>query len=75
MAARVADRLRMDLGEDVALEDGVTGEFTVMVDGARAITRGLWMLLGVLPPYGRVLAAVRAALARGAGLPGPDAGA
>lgn len=62
----MADRLRTDLGEAVALEEGHTGEFTVMVDGATVMTRGLWVLLGVVPPYGRVLAAVRTALARGA---------
>ena len=61
----MAARLRTDLAEDVTLEDGHTGEFTVMVDGATVMTRGLWMLLGVVPPYGRVLTAVRAALARG----------
>jgi hypothetical protein len=62
----VAARLRTDLGQDVTLEEGQTGEFTVMVDGATVMTRGLWLLLGVVPPYGRVLTAVRAALARGA---------
>ena len=60
----MADRLRVDLGEPVTLEDGGTGEFTVMVDGNRVITRGWWALLGILPPYGRVLTAVRAALTR-----------
>ena len=60
----MADRLRSDLGEAVDLVDGSTGEFTVMVNGARVLTRGWWVLMGVLPPYGRVLAAVRAALAR-----------
>lgn len=66
LAARVAARLRTDLGQPVELEDGNTGEFTVWVDGTRVMTRGLWALLGVLPPYGQVLASVRAALARGA---------
>ena len=60
----MADRLRVDLGEPVTLEDGDTGEFTVRVDGNRVITRGWWVLLGILPPYGRVLAAVRAAIMR-----------
>jgi hypothetical protein len=36
----------------------------VLVDRVPVITRGLWILLGALPPYGRVLAAVRAALTR-----------
>ena len=63
----MAARLRTDLREEVALEEGHAGEFTVMVNGATVMTRGLWLLLGVVPPYGRVLAAVRAALARGAG--------
>jgi hypothetical protein len=60
----VAARLDTDLGEPVALEDGNTGEFVVLVDRVPVITRGLWILLGALPPYGRVLAAVRAALTR-----------
>jgi len=58
----VADRLRVDLGEAVELLDGNTGEFTVWVDGVRVVTRGWWALLGVVPPYSRVLATVRAAL-------------
>ena len=60
----MADRLRSDLGETVELIDGSTGEFTVMVDGVRVVSRGWWALLGLIPPYGRVLAAVRAALTR-----------
>ena len=68
LAARVAARLRTDLQEEVALEEGHTGEFTVTVDGAAVTTRGLWLLLGVLPPYGQILTAVRTALARGAGV-------
>ena len=60
----MAARLGTELGEPVALEDGGTGEFTVMVNRVPVVTRGLWVLLGVLPPYGRVLAAVREALTR-----------
>jgi hypothetical protein len=64
LAARVAARLQADLGERVTLEEGHTAEFTVLVDGATVVTRGLWALLGVVPPYGRVSSAVRTALAR-----------
>lgn len=62
----MAARLRTDLREEVTLEEGSPSEFTVLVNGAAVMTRGWWVLLGMVPPYGRVLAAVRAALARGA---------
>ena len=64
----MAAKLRTDLREDVTLEEGSPSEFTVLVNGAAVMTRGWWAFLGMVPPYGRVLAAVRAALARG-----PDA--
>ena len=63
----MAARLRTDLREEVTLEEGSPSEFTVLVNGAAVMRRGWWVLLGMVPPYGRVLAAVRAALARGAG--------
>ena len=62
----MAARLRTDLHEDVTLEEGSPSEFTVLVNGATVIKRGLWALLGMVPPYGRILAAVRTALAHGA---------
>ena len=62
----MAARLRTDLREEVTLEEGSPSEFTVLVNGAAVMTRGWWVLLGMVPPYGRVLAAVRAALSRGA---------
>lgn len=61
----MAARLRTDLGEEVTLEDGDPSEFTVLVNGATVKTRGPWVLLGMVPPYGQILAAVRAGLARG----------
>ena len=63
----MAARLRTDLREEVTLEEGSPSEFTVLVNGTAVMRRGWWMLLGMVPPYGRVLAAVRAALAPGAG--------
>jgi hypothetical protein len=66
--------LRTDLGEAVDLVDGRMSEFTVLVDGAPVVTRGLWGLLGVLPPYRQVVAAVRAALGPGAQTRDPEAG-
>ena len=50
----------------MTLEEGSPSEFTVLVNGATVIKRGLWALLGMVPPYGRILAAVRTALAHGA---------
>ena len=63
----MAARLSTDLREEVALEEGSPSEFTIMVNGAAVLSRGWWVLLGMVPPYGRVLAAVRAALSRGPG--------
>lgn len=63
----MAARLRKDLGEEVTLEEGNPSEFTVIVNGAIVVRRGLWALLGMVPPYSRILAAVRAALAPGVG--------
>lgn len=59
----MAAKLRTDLREEVTLEEGNPSEFTVLVNGATVMTRGLWALLGMVPPYGKILAAVRAALA------------
>ena len=59
----MAAKLQEDLGEPVALEEGLASEFTVLVNGVPVIKRGLWALLGMVPPYGKILAAVRAALA------------
>jgi hypothetical protein len=58
----VAARLRRDLGRDVALESGRYGEFTVLVDGEVVVSGGPLAVLAVLPPYERVLAAVRTRL-------------
>ena len=69
----MAAKLRKDLGEPVALEEGSPSEFTVLVDGVAVIKRGLWALLGMVPPYGRVLSAVRSSLAGGDGTQGPGA--
>jgi hypothetical protein len=62
LAARVAVRLRRDLGRDVSLEHGDYGEFSVLVDGEEVIRGGAMTMLAVLPPYERVLEAVRARL-------------
>jgi hypothetical protein len=62
----VAAKLQKDLGEPVALEEGLASEFTVLVNGAVVTKRGLWALLGMVPPYRKILAAVRAALVPGA---------
>ena len=61
-AARVAARLRKDLARDVFLEHGDYAEFTVLVDDEVVVEGGAMTALGILPPYERVLAAVRAKL-------------
>lgn len=63
LAARVAARLRRDLGCDVSLEHGEQGEFTVLVDGAVVMTRSEKPRFAILPAYDRVLSVVREKLA------------
>jgi hypothetical protein len=62
LAARVAARLRRDLEQEVVLEHGDYGEFTVLVDGDAVIRGGPMAMLAVLPRYERILEAVRARL-------------
>ena len=44
---------------------GHYGEFKVLVDGETVIDGGALVTLGVLPPAGKVVAAVRERLSRG----------
>jgi hypothetical protein len=64
LAARVAARLRKDLAREVDLEHGDYAEFTVLVGGDVVIEGGPMTAFGVLPPYERVLAAVRERLTK-----------
>ena len=59
-SARVAARLRTELGIEVTEEAGSYGEFIVLVDG-EPIRRGnpFATVIGVLPPVGEIVAAVR----------------
>lgn len=64
-SARVAARLRRELGIEVTEEAGRYGEFIVLVDG-EPIRRGhpFPTVIGVLPPADEILAAVRERLGR-----------
>jgi hypothetical protein len=64
-AARVAARLRRELGADVDMLHGRYGEFKVLVDDAVVVDAGKLAMLGVLPSTGRVLEAVRTRLGSG----------
>jgi len=59
-AARVAARIRRELGVDVDEVPGHYGEFTVLVDG-EPVRRGnpFAIALGLVPPAARVLRDVR----------------
>lgn len=61
-AARVAARIKKELGEQVDQIAGDYGEFTVTVDGVEVMTAGGLAWLGVLPDSKRVLERVRQAL-------------
>ena len=67
-AARVAARIRRELGTDVDMVHGRYGEFKVLVDGDVAIDGGALGFLGVLPSAQKVVETVRGRLA------GPSAG-
>jgi hypothetical protein len=61
-AARVAARLRRELGVDVQMVRGRYGEFKVQVDGDTVIDPGALAVLGVLPSGRTVVEAVRTRL-------------
>jgi hypothetical protein len=58
-AARVAARIRRDLGAGVDKVHGRYGEFTILVDGDVVIDGGPLAFMGVLPSTRTVLDAVR----------------
>jgi len=61
-AARVAARIREQLGAEVEKVHGRYGEFEVRVDGEPVVKGGPAAFLGVLPSEREVLEAVRAKL-------------
>ena len=64
-AARVAARLREELGVDPERVHGRYGEFRVLVDGEELLSAGGLAFLGVMPPVEAILANVRDRLASG----------
>ena len=64
-SARVAARIRRELGIEVTEEAGDYGEFIVLVDG-EPIRRGntIATIFAVLPPEVEIIAAVRERLGR-----------
>jgi hypothetical protein len=58
----VAARIRRELGVEVEMVRARYGEFKVLVDGETVIDGGPLALLGVLPPGGKIVEAVRARL-------------
>jgi hypothetical protein len=59
----VAARLRRTLNVDVDTVHGRYGEYTVLVDGETVIDGGPFVVLGLVPPTRRTIAAVRERLA------------
>jgi hypothetical protein len=62
-AARVAARLRKELGIDVDMQHGRYGEIKVLIDGDTVVDAGRLGMLGILPPTRKVVETVRARLA------------
>jgi hypothetical protein len=60
----VAARIRRELGTEVDMVHGHYGEYKVLVDDDLVIDGGALAALGVLPSGRKVVAAVRARLAR-----------
>jgi hypothetical protein len=61
-AARVAARLRRELGIEVEMVRSHYGAFQVLVDGETVVDGGAWGFLGMLPSGRKVLDTVRARL-------------
>ena len=60
----MAARLRRDLQTDVEMVRGHYAEFKVLMDGDVVIDGGALTALGIMPPWRKVVDAVRARLAR-----------
>ena len=58
-AARVAARIRRELHVDVEMIRGRYGEYKVLVDGETIVDGGPLVILGLMPPAAKTLAAVR----------------
>jgi hypothetical protein len=61
-AARVAARIRRELGIEVEMIRGHYGEYKVLVDGETVVDGGPLVILGVMPPARKTLDIVRARL-------------
>lgn len=61
-AARVAAKIRRDLGTEVDMVHGRYGEYKVLVDGETVIDGGARVILGVVPSGKKVVEAVRTRL-------------
>lgn len=61
-AARVAARIRRELGIEVDRIHGRYGEFQVLLDGETIVDAGPLALLGVLPGAKKIVESVRARL-------------
>jgi hypothetical protein len=66
-AARVAARLKRELGSDVEMIHGHYGEFKILVDGNVVVDAGLMAVLGIVPPDETIVDAVRKVLSSKAG--------
>ena len=61
-AARVAARVRRELGVEVELRRGPYGKFQVLVDEETTVEGGALAMLGILPSAREIVASVRARL-------------
>lgn len=61
-AARVAARIRSELGVDVEMVRGKYGVYKVLVDGEVVVDGGPRVIIGIMPPARKTLQLVRARL-------------
>lgn len=62
-AARVAARIRRELGVDVEMVRGHYGEYKVLVDGEVVVDGGPRVIVGIMPSASKTLQLVRERLA------------
>jgi len=58
-AARVAARIRRELGVDVEMQKGHYGEYKFLVDGETVVDGGPLVIVGVMPSSKKTVAIVR----------------
>jgi hypothetical protein len=63
-AARVAARIRRELGTEVEMVRGHYGEYKVLIDGETVVDGGPRVVVGLMPPARKTLDIVRERLSQ-----------